>query len=594
MNKVIRRFSQILFSVLILFGLPACSFSFSDLFSGSPTGLTFERAADGTVSGSFKYPREQSKESLVFSVSPDGFAGFWLDDGPEGDMLTVDLRYQEDPRLSWHGVDLDGKGALSPEEEIMLRDLSISDLAYGLVMIPLDIACQPDGLVDPAQLAALLYPLQMRFKYQISDRAAVSQVYASISQCNYGDKVTGPGDNPSLIFMSAASPVPIVLGYFPFDAEGAIESPTGSGSGYKLAALDAKIWGNDAYALRTPGLSSFGSDPIENEWGPCSAKCRGACGADCTHTNCIFSYEDRCDKNQEGKNDGYRTAYYVYKCGIHPACIEHDACYDDCNRYYGCGTFKAAICMHAMTLVSMPVEGLLGSYLSCDSEVLVTEGPLKAKDWMRGYGPFTASQVFQYTDPQNRYEYDPMYCPLEEEPQPEEVITQPEEQESPSVDESGVSPEVEVSPEVPEVISTIPEGVYLGEIEFTEEMMAYVESAVSDVTIIVEADGTVTGSFGAQVIETPWNYGYDYQYTGYLTGTFSGSLTSNSGVIQSSENYYNTVVTDDPQATTDSFSYVRDVTITIDGEQLIGIPGVCPESPTGQMFIFRFITSKFE
>jgi hypothetical protein len=556
--------------------------------------LTFERAADGSVSGSFNYDKDKGRDQVNFTVSADGLAGFWLEDEPEENLLTVDYRTPDNPRIFWSGQTLDGMGPLSAEESTGFSELAMSDMVFGLAMIPLDIACQPEGMVDPLQAAALLYPLQLRFKYQIGERVASANMYSILSVCNYGEENDELNLNPSLIMMSPSSPVPVVFGYFPFDAEGAIEKTAGARSGYKMAALDPKWLGDDPYGLRQPSLASFGTDPIRDEWGPCEAKCRGACGSDCTMTNCKLRVDDRCEKNVDGKNDGFRSLYFVYACGIHPACIEHDACYDACNRYYGCETFGATVCMHTTTGVTMPIEALSGSYLSCDSQVLATEGPQKAKDWMRGYGPFTATQVFEYSDPQNRYEYDPVSCPLDEAAQPQEQVAEPEQPKPEEPVEPIIVPEEETSPEEPEVINTIPVGVYLGEIEFNPELLEYAQSVTSDVTIIVAEDGTVTGSFTAQIVDTPYSYDpYSYQWTMDFSGTFSGSLTNTSGTIQSEEYYNFWVDTNDPLQKPSSGYFTRDVDITISGEQLIGITGVRPDAPDEPMFIFKFITEKF-
>jgi hypothetical protein len=593
MKKILSRFPFVMAITAFTLAILACRLpSLASLLPSKPAGLAlFPRAADGTISGSYQYPREEGREKVFFSATVDGQASFWLEEAPDSGVLEVDLRNTESASLRWGEVVLDGLGALTSEELNALNEVLSGDLNFGLLMVPLDVACQGD--VDPVQVAALLYPLQLRFKYQEANRPEMAKLLASLSACNYGGEENLSLGSASLIQMMPSSPVPVVLGYFPFDPEGAVEG--GITSSGVLASLDEPIWKSVIKEFVPPfDISGFGTDPIRDEWGPCEAKCRGACGPDCTTRNCILSVDNRCEKNQEGENDGFWSMVFVYNCGLHPACIEHDACYDDCNQRYGCGSFAAAFCMHSEAIATMPFEYFLGTYLSCDSKVLVNDGIFAAKDWMQGYGTFTGRQVFEYTDPQYRNAYDPVSCPLTDEEAPEEPITQPEEQQPPESSEPIIPPAEEAPPEEDLVPSTIPVGVYLGEIEFNEDMMAYAESTTSDVTIIVEPDGTVTGTFTAEVIDTPYTYDFSYQWTWFFTGTFSGNLTSSSGVIQSSEVFYNSVVTDDPLMTTDQFSYVRDVTITIDGDKLIGVTAACPERPNEPMFILTFVTEKFE
>ena len=148
---------------------------------------------------------------------------------PESNTLTVDFSSQDNPSMSWQSSALDGMGTLSGEEQALLDNLDDSKLAHGLAMIPLDVACEGDDSPDPAQMAALLYPLQMRFKYQVTDRAAEASELLALSQCNYGNADKETGKSSSIIMMTPSNPVPVVLGYFPFDEVGAVEISTTQG-----------------------------------------------------------------------------------------------------------------------------------------------------------------------------------------------------------------------------------------------------------------------------------------------------------------------------------------------------------------------------
>ena len=139
-----------------------------------------------------------------------------------------------------------GLGVLSDKEKALLDNLDDSKLAHGLAMIPLDVACQGDESPNPAQMAALLYPLQLRFKYQSTDRAAKASELLALSQCNYGNADKETGKSSSIIMMTPSNPVPVVLGYFPCDEVGAVESSTAQG-GARLACVQTDTW---------PGLST--------------------------------------------------------------------------------------------------------------------------------------------------------------------------------------------------------------------------------------------------------------------------------------------------------------------------------------------------
>ena len=425
MNKFNPRFS--LFSIFILFVLLAlaCRFSPTNLLSSKPSGLQLEpRAADGSVSGSYQ---ASGKAPVQFSVSADGLATFRLEDAHDNEALIVNSKPDQLPHLIWQGQDLDGLGILTSDEQSVLDNLLKGELAYSLAMIPLDMACQGEDAVSTAQVAALLFPLQMRFKYQTPDRSALAAELVGLTSCDYGrEEEADPAQQPTVILMTPADPVPVVLGYFPFDAAGAVEfSPTSAG--VLMAPFDQ--------ALRTefphfPSIHPFGPDPIQNEWGPCEAKCRGACGPDCTHNNCKFYIDDRCEKNQDGENDGTASLVQVYECGTHPACIEHDACYDDCNRRHGCGTFAAAVCRHAGVLdPSTAMATLFSLNISCDRKVLNEHPYSDVEDWYLGYGPQPNMQTYEYHLKEYRYVEDPINCPrkISEEP-----IIPPEEQPEPT------------------------------------------------------------------------------------------------------------------------------------------------------------------
>ncbi len=557
----------------LLLALLACRF-----LPSQATGLQMHKSAsDGSIHGSYRYSSELGGETVRFSVSPDGIADFRMEGAPEEQTLTIDLYSKENPGMSWQGTDLDGMGALSGEEQVLLDKLNNSELAHGISMIPLDAACQGDESPDPAQMAALLYPLQMRFKYQISDRAAVAAELLALSKCNFGSDDKTDVQHPSVIMMTPSNPVPVVFGYFPFDEVGAVETLTAQ-KGSRLACLKPETWPpfttSDA-SFTSPGLHPAGSDPIEDEWGPCNAKCRGACGPDCTHDNCKFRIDERCEKNQDGDNSGFFSLVYVYDCGLHPACVEHDACYDECNRRHGCGSWAAAFCMHGMTLVSSPLEYFTDSYLSCDSATLLTENPADVKDWMRGYGPKTSSQIYEYHDKKFSYEYDPVTCPRKED-----------------VDQPGTGTEETAPTQEGDAELTTYQGT--GE-WFSDRREGKIESITSEIILSIADDGTVTGTLKMHDVEITY-HNTEHDCSGHwehwIDGTISGRLEGGSGVITLTENLLAKNFTNCPDFTPGyegSFPQLAD--IKLNGDTLTGITRPDPEDPD-EVWGFTFSAEK--
>ena len=528
-----------------------------------------QRASDGSLSGSYSYGSDRGNKSIQFSVTADGLATFQLENATETESLVVNYSLEAPPAISWQGKALDGLGVLSKEEQQTLHDLLESDLDHAVAMIPLDIACQPDESIDPAQVAALLYPLQMRFKYQITDRARAASELVALSQCDYDLEVAEEEtlQKPSIILMTPSSPVPVVMGYFPFDEVGAIETPTSTEGGVKMACLDSQTWPM-ASSIKTgsilPADPLLDDEPIQNEWGPCEAKCRGACGPDCTFNNCSFSIEERCEKNQDGDNDGFFSLVHVYDCGLHPACVKHDACYDDCNRRHGCDTWAASVCMHAgVADPTTPWASILGLNISCDRITLNEEDPSSVKDWMRGYGPQPERRVYEYYDDTVRFEYDPISCPLPT-----------EQEEAPEVD---VEITVEVATEP--ATSTIPSGTYQGAItENTWEEGPDREDAKgsytkNEVIITIAEDGSVLGSVDYTYASVPLvdSAGCSNTLTYDGSGEFTGTLEGPQGAIDLDMILYRSVnYSCDDRGTSDTVEMTYPFSIQVEGNQMKG------------------------
>ena len=332
---------------------------------------------DGSVSGVYHAPRLPDSLPVHFWVTTAGTATFQLEGTPDDDTLLVILGDDGKASMTWAGTTLDGMGALTTQEQAAMTDyFQHTDLLRGLSFIPMDIGCQGDDVIDDQQVAALLFPLQMHFKYQITDRQGTASYLMEHSGCDYSDLPEIESAPSSVIQISPAMPVPVVPGYFPLDEVGAIDSPSITES-------------------EKPEIPSLGPDePTLDVYGPCESKCRGACGADCEPNNCISTAEMRCVKDENGLNTGDVIRVLIYDCGLHQGCIDHDDCYDQCNLTYGCNTWAAAFCRHAQWQGTTQVFET--GY--CDQRAIEEYGAATAGAWAYGYGPQPMREVFEYTD----------------------------------------------------------------------------------------------------------------------------------------------------------------------------------------------------
>ena len=288
-------------------------------------------------------------------------------------------------------------------------------------MIPLDIGCQGEDQIDRKQVAALLVPLQTRFKYQVSARSAEALKLMDLSDCGYGSWDEDKVAKVSVIQMSPSSPVPTVFGFFPFDEDGAVDPPASSSNGGHTACLamspsmtNGGIQSVDLLGYRSGKTEEFGIAP----YGPCDARCRGACGADCEPNNCVEKEELRCEVDERGQRTGMEVKYKIYECGVYDACIDHDACYDDCNFEYGCDSWGASFCMRGV----------------CDAAVIAQYGVSDGTLWAYGFGLQTDQESYEYLDESFEKQLNLDQCPLED-------------LESPTIDEPETLPDESSSPE---------------------------------------------------------------------------------------------------------------------------------------------------
>lgn len=419
-------------SVFLFFAILICAALACNLpINNRQEGLTINtNTNDGSVSGTYR----TGNQSIIFSVSSDGVATFQAGKGADIEKLIVDMRDETKTAINWQGAIIDGLGELSSEEVQSLNDLVVSQVAPGLDIIPIDAGCLGEEIINDKQLAALLFPLQMQFKYQISDRTSKAIELMQLSQCFYGalegEMAENNFKNSSSILLSPSNPIPVVLGYFPFDEVGAMASSVSLESGDSFVCLDpwpfVNLQGENIQPL-LPVLELNGPTPILDEFGPCKATCRGACGPDCTTNNCEYSSEFRCEKDQAGNNTGLVSIVHIYDCGVHPACIAHDHCYDQCNQRFGCGSWDATYCRHGgwgLTEEYMTqFNELYGIEMFCDKITVTDENFSDVRGWVKGYGPQPLSQVYEYTDEIARDMAGQKECPppstnVQEEPPP--------------------------------------------------------------------------------------------------------------------------------------------------------------------------------
>ncbi len=366
------------------------------------------RDQDGTVSGTYLYPYSLDFEEVVFSVTLDGQASIALKESPE-EALEISMGSIRDASMSWQGSTMDGYGELNAAEQAALEDLMQSDLEYALNEIALDLGCLGDEMIDPGQVASLLFPLQMKFKYLASDRQAAAQSVAVRSDCRYHVANSAAPRLSSVIELNAANPVPVVFGYFPFDNEGALEPSVSLPEGARLACLHLPE--QDHQALSWPPGANASTNPARvDEYGACGAMCRGACGPDCIRSNCSMETELRCVEDEQLRYTGMVTQVIRYTCGMHQGCIDHDACYDACNEEYGCSTWSASFCRHGQ--LQGATATFQGAY--CDQRAIEEHGYSSSLLWMRGYGDQPMTETFEYTDTDFESYEDTDLCPVDE------------------------------------------------------------------------------------------------------------------------------------------------------------------------------------
>jgi hypothetical protein len=303
----------------------------------------------GALEGTFM--TADAKHYVRFSVKTlsTGAAEARFESDDETCLLTASVTGSEQGKVTWSGMEIDGMGELTAAEREALTRLNASHLVDALVRVPLDLGCDPD--LAPEHLAALLLPWQLLLKYDTSPDSRVSAVSSlgSRSQCKYftDERIDDrAGSLMGPMQLGEDRWFPNVFGYFPFDEKGALEPAPQQGLAGDLL-------------------------------GPCGAKCRGACGADCPKGNCTVTTLDKCVTQSDGTQRPVKST--TYACGAHEGCIQHDDCYDLCHTTHGCGTWSAAICRRG-----------------CDLEAVDKWGAGNGVSWAGGGGPYSSTLSFTY------------------------------------------------------------------------------------------------------------------------------------------------------------------------------------------------------
>ena len=318
------------------------------------------------VSGSYR--SFNSNQSVSFTAEKDGEnAATAVFTTPDGE-LRVEVTSEDTAEMTWQGTTLTGYGVPDYDGEAALAMLAEGVVAEAIAMIPLELGCAATAVANPVA-AAVVFPWQMRIKYVDGDRATSVPEAADRASCAYSDEAAWSATAPrspgnGVLRLSVETPIPNVFGYFAFDESGEAYPST-------TTTRDGKLYG------------------------ACGSRCRGACGPDCTSTNCENRPEWRCMNDGESFT-GESMKWDVLRCGVHDGCKWHDDCFDNCLEVYGCGTWRAGVCMHNL---------LTG----CDVQAVASYGASNCLSWANGYGPFSGREDFAYPTGEMKSDYNK--CP---------------------------------------------------------------------------------------------------------------------------------------------------------------------------------------
>jgi len=145
------------------------------------------------------------------------------------EVLTAVIEGPRSGTILWKDVAIRGMGARAAPELKALAEIEKSFPPKTLALIALDLACAPGANeLDPAVGAALLMPWQTLLKYRASNPAIAPRALAADSACQHFRRPADERDprrtpSPTVVALTFELPIPMAVGYFPFDAEGQVE-----------------------------------------------------------------------------------------------------------------------------------------------------------------------------------------------------------------------------------------------------------------------------------------------------------------------------------------------------------------------------------
>ncbi|MCK6545334.1 Hint domain-containing protein [Myxococcota bacterium] len=329
------------------------------------------RAADGTISGVYTSPLGIAPvEFRVHATGPESAEAIYTYDEMRYTVHVLDATHAFVVIDDADEFPIDGYGALSQFESTYLFALGLPPIAWAARDVPLELACSPGFLA--VEIQALILPWQLALKYFPQDRADQLTTALESTRCGWFIDPLDPDPEPrpegNHLQFSWSTPVPHVIQFFPFDAEGAHESPT--------------------FKDLPPGVVCvLPNSADDSAKGVCGAMCEGSCGGWCSAASCTKTevYPPDCCTTPIGNPLPYASQRVIYTCEVDADCSNLSNCYDNCSNAHGCSTWAAFSCRHS-----------LNDPNSCDQRMCTTYGLTRCLRWMTGTGEHTTTKLYKY------------------------------------------------------------------------------------------------------------------------------------------------------------------------------------------------------
>lgn len=199
----------------------------SERGAGAPAPATAERLRADIDPARQRVSGERA--AVRFEAERAGAAGARARFEGNREVLTAVIEGPRRGAILWKDVTIRGMGARAAPELQALAEIEKSFPPRTLALIALDLACAPGAdKLDPAVGAALLMPWQMLLKYRASTRAIAPRTLAAESACQHFRRPADERDprrtpSPTVVALTFERPIPMAVGYFPFDGEGQVE-----------------------------------------------------------------------------------------------------------------------------------------------------------------------------------------------------------------------------------------------------------------------------------------------------------------------------------------------------------------------------------